>query len=290
MLAAVATLAVGCSADDGRSGTDDTVTSSAAESSARERGRVRLVNLGDSFASGTGVRPLVEDSPIFCLRSSRNFAHIVAAEEDYDLVDVSCAGADTADLTDAQYEGVPPQLDALDGDTDVVTVMIGGNNEGTYGRAIDLCGQAAEADPLGAPCTERHGRDLIDPVDRDIYPAVREAVRRVRSKAPSADVLLIGYPWLVPEDGGCYPEMKVAAGDLALLRRLQVAVNDAGRRAADEEGARFVDMLPPSAGHDACAGPQRWIEPMTTSGPGRLHPNAAGQEAIAEQVRKALAG
>ena len=95
-----------------------------------------FVNLGDSFSAGTGVRPLEEDSPIYCLRSSRNYAHVVAADEDFDLTDVSCAGADTDDFRESQHQGVPPQLDALDGDTDVVTMMIGGNDEETYGLSL----------------------------------------------------------------------------------------------------------------------------------------------------------
>lgn len=285
LLAVAATLATACSNDDAAGST--TTASTPAATQAEDR--TEYVNLGDSFSAGTGVQPLVEDSPILCLRSSRNFAHIVAAEEDFALTDVSCGGAETADFRKAQHEGVPPQLDAVTADADIVTVMIGGNDKETYGRTIELCSRAADTDPLGSPCTDRYGRSLIEPVATDIYPAIREALRDVKAKAPDAKVLLVGYPWLMPPTVGCYPEMKLAVGDVPMIRDLQTSLNDFGRRAAADEGVRFVDMLPASVGHDACAGPQRWIEPMTAQGPARVHPNERGQEAIAEQVRKALA-
>ncbi|WP_244278242.1 SGNH/GDSL hydrolase family protein [Gordonia westfalica] len=287
LLAVAATLATGCSSDDAAGSTGPAPTPAATQTT--DPGRTHYVNLGDSFGAGTGVRPLVEDSPIWCQRSSKNFAHIVAAEEKYELIDVSCAGAETADFRTSQQEGVPPQLDALDANADIVTVMIGGNDKNTYGRTIELCSRAADTNPLGAPCTDRYGQSLIAPVATDIYPAIRGALRDVKAKAPDAKVLLVGYPWLMPPTVGCYPEMKLAVGDVPMIRELQTALNDYGRRAAADEGVGFVDMLPVSVGHDACAGPPRWIEPMTAQGPARIHPNERGQEAIAEQVRKALA-
>ena len=48
----------------------------------------------------------------------------------FDLVDVTYSGATTANvLTDPQH-GAPPQVDALDGSEDLVTVTIGGNDVG----------------------------------------------------------------------------------------------------------------------------------------------------------------
>jgi hypothetical protein len=49
------------------------------------------VGLGDSYAAG----PLIPDqspSPLGCLRSDRNFAHLAAAQLVYSLADVSCSG------------------------------------------------------------------------------------------------------------------------------------------------------------------------------------------------------
>jgi len=85
------------------------------------------VGLGDSYAAG----PLIPNqslSPLGCLRSDHNFAHLAAAG--HTLADVSCSGADTGDMTAPQPTDAgtnPPQLDALSADTRVVSLQIGGN-------------------------------------------------------------------------------------------------------------------------------------------------------------------
>ncbi|MDL9936092.1 SGNH/GDSL hydrolase family protein [Gordonia sp. ABSL1-1] len=246
---------------------------------------VDYVNLGDSYSSGTGTHPLVAGSPFLCQRSSVNFAHVVATEKGLHLTDVSCAGADTDDLRAPQYEGVPAQFDALNSGTDIVTLLIGGNDNDTYGGAIRACRAVAPDDPTGSPCRDKYGRTLFAPIASKTLPSLQAALREIRRRAPAARVLIVGYPWILPATVGCYPTMQVAAGDVPYLRDLQRTLNDAVARAAADTGATFVDMSAVSDGHDACAGPEiRWIEPMTTSGVGAVHPNVAGQAAMAEQV------
>lgn len=262
---------------------------SSASTPSQPSSAVTYVNLGDSYSAGTGVTPLAAGSPFLCQRSSRNFAHVLAERERYQLTDASCAGADTADLADAQYDGVPPQFDALRPDADLVTMMMGGNDNDTYSSSIRACRDVADDDPTGSPCRDRYGERLTRPITTTTYPDLVAALRAVHRKARNARVLIVGYPWILPATGGCYPTMKVAAGDVGYLRELQATLNDAVRRAARQTGTTYVDMSTVSEGHDACAGPgRRWIEPMTTGGPGAVHPNAAGQRAIAEQVAAVL--
>ena len=47
-----------------------------------------------------------------------------------DLVDVTYSGATTANVLTDPQNGAPPQVDALDGSEDLVTVTIGGNDAG----------------------------------------------------------------------------------------------------------------------------------------------------------------
>ncbi|GAA1479645.1 SGNH/GDSL hydrolase family protein [Gordonia sinesedis] len=252
----------------------------------------RYVNLGDSYSAAAGLQPLVENGPLYCSRSSRNFAHLVAQRRGLDLTDVSCSGAETGDFTSAQYFGIAPQLDALDPARPprLVTVMVGGNDNETFTGTIRRCGDAVHSDPTAAPCRMRYGDSLIEPVRTQTYPAVREVFRQVREKAPGATVLAVGYPWILPPAQGCYPRVQVAAGDVGYVRELQAALNDAVRRAASETGVRFVDMAAVSEGHDACRPPdERWIEPQ--QGPvtaATLHPNARGEQAMADEILKVL--
>src|SRR5947208_3095681 len=57
------------------------------------------VALGDSYASGP-VIPSYEQ-PYGCLRSTNNYAHLVSRALALPLLDRSCAGAETGDMTNA---------------------------------------------------------------------------------------------------------------------------------------------------------------------------------------------
>ncbi|GAB33150.1 SGNH/GDSL hydrolase family protein [Gordonia otitidis] len=295
LLIAVAFTATACAdgTGDRAEGTSNPVdsTSTRAEGTSDRADSTVYVNLGDSYSAGTGVRPLVEDSPFQCQRSSLNFAHVLAQRRGLALDDVSCAGATTSDFFAAQYFGVGPQLDALGDGTRFVTLMIGGNDGDIFSGTIRDCGDVAAENPSGSPCRARYGDTFVERVRERTYPDVVRALRAVGERAPHARVLVVGYPWILPPTTGCYPTMRVAAGDVAYIRDLQSTLNDTVARATAATGGTFVDMSAVSEGHDACQ-PEgtRWIEPQVgSSAPVTVHPNAAGQRAIADEVGAALA-
>src|SRR5262245_48950262 len=111
------------------------------------------VALGDSYSAASGVTPTDPGSPLLCLRSARNYPHVIAAQTSARLVDVTCGAAETKHFTAAQYPGVPPQLDAVRADTDVITMTIGGNDSSVFIGAILACGTAGIATlGHGNPC------------------------------------------------------------------------------------------------------------------------------------------
>ena len=72
-------------------------------------------------------------SPRRAGRSTRNYAGLVAAALDIDLIDVTYSGATTAHILRDRQNGAPPQIEALDGrgaPTVLVTITIGGNDVG----------------------------------------------------------------------------------------------------------------------------------------------------------------
>ncbi|MFW0788645.1 SGNH/GDSL hydrolase family protein [Gordonia sp. CPCC 205333] len=289
ILTGVGMAVIGCAS----SGPGQPSASAPASTTAAQPPSPSYVHLGDSYAAGSGVRPLVEDSDLQCLRSQRNFGEIVAAQRKTQYptyLDVSCAGAATKDLFGEQYPGIAPQLDALGSATKLVTMTLGGNDGGTFGSAITACSDVAAADPTGAPCRTRYGSRFADYITGTTAPAMVRGLDAIRSRAPSARVIVVGYPWLLPAARGCYPTMRIASGDVPYLRGVQATLNTVVRRAAQQTGAAFVSMAAASSGHDACAAPQtRWIEPMvgarTTI---TLHPNAAGQQALAAATLRVL--
>ncbi|MER6978092.1 SGNH/GDSL hydrolase family protein [Streptomyces carpinensis] len=263
----------------------------AAASTATEgRHKVDYVALGDSYASAPLVPTQVDAT---CLRSDRNYPSLVARSRAATLTDVSCSGATTADMTAAQ-DGVPPQLDALDRGTDLVTVTIGGNDIG-FSTVLGTCVQLMSSDPAGAPCRSRFaggGTDQISDAIAQTGPKVARVLRDIHRRAPHARVVVVGYPDLFPEDGvGCTSKsVPLAARDFAWLRDKEKELNAMLVRQARHGRAQYVNTYTPTVGHDLCrpAG-ERWIEtfaPETPAAP--VHPNAAGEGAMATAVETAL--
>jgi lysophospholipase L1-like esterase len=260
-------------------------------SAAPSTGPLRYVALGDSYSAASGVLPPDPTAPPQCLRSVRNYPHLIAAASGAQLTDVTCGGADTSDFATAQYPGVAPQLDALAPDTQLVTMTIGGNDSGVFINSILQCGAAGLSTlGQGSPCKDRYGSSFTDTVRSTTYPALVQALRSVRAAAPRAEVAILGYPWIVPTSGGCFDRMPIATGDVPYLRDLQATLNDAVARAAEVTGVTFVDLSRVSDGHDACQPiGVRWIEPVLQGTNAVIvHPNALGEAGMAAQAGQVL--
>jgi lysophospholipase L1-like esterase len=247
------------------------------------------VALGDSYASAAGVAPFVVGSPPTCSRSTLNFAHDIAAQtRPYSFTDVSCSGADTSDFFTSQAPGVAPQLDAVNKHTRLVTMTIGGNDEGVFVNSFFGCASVSATDILGNPCQRQYGTYFTDLIRTQTYPHLVSALRAVRKKAPAATVVILGYPTILPPTGSlaCYPSMPIAMGDVPYLHHEQEVLNAVVAKAARKTGARYIDMTAASVGHDVCQpAAQRWIEPAV--GPvnaAPIHPNATGEAAMAAQT------
>jgi lysophospholipase L1-like esterase len=252
---------------------------------------LRYVAMGDSYAAASGVLPPDPFAPFDCLRSSRNFSHVIAEATGANLTDVTCGAAETRHYFEPQYDNVPPQLDALAKDTQVVTMTIGGNDSGVFINAIAYCGQAAVTAAFqGSPCKDRYGSSFEDTIRTTTYPSLVKALTAVRERAPRAKVAILGYPWILPETGGCLDKMPVAEGDVPYLRGVQATLNDAVGRAAAAAGATYVDLSVVSNGHDACQDiGVRWVEPVLQStNPVVVHPNALGESEMAAATMRAL--
>ncbi|GAA1458265.1 SGNH/GDSL hydrolase family protein [Williamsia maris] len=254
---------------------------------------IEYANLGDSYSAGSGVLPLVPGAPLQCARSQNNFSHIVAARRGYRLTDASCGSARTADFYGPQagIAGTQAQLNAVRPTTDIITVMMGGNDSGTFGGTLQACIRAAlNARGVADPCRRQYGQSLIAPIAARTQPALTRGLRAIRAKAPRARILVVGYPSVFPRSGNCSAGFLIAPGDTPYVRSVADALNLAVRRAAEATGATFVDMAPASVGHTACTPPGvRYVEPILgTTQIIPAHPNARGERAIATQVLAAI--
>jgi lysophospholipase L1-like esterase len=252
------------------------------------------VALGDSYTSG----PLIPvQSGGLCLRSSENYASLTAADLGYSLVDASCAGSTTADMTQDQTDlGIEinaPELDSLTGDTSLVTLGIGGNDIG-FLDIIETCAEESLTNPFGDPCTEHYtagGTDQLLAAIQATGPKVAAVLQEIHQRSPHAAVYVVGYPDILPEDSdGCWPIVPIAYGDVAYLRQTETELNAMLAGEADANGATYVDTYTPTVGHDVCQPiGVKWIEGLVPTSPAApFHPNALGEAAMAKALESAI--
>ncbi|MCW7942880.1 GDSL family lipase [Streptomyces hygroscopicus] len=244
------------------------------------------VSLGDSYTSGPGIPHQVDAN---CARSDHNYPSLVAAQRKATTFrDVSCAGATTENMWKPQGTNAP-QLNALQRDTDLVTIQIGGNDIG-FGSIIATCARLSSKDLTGSPCRRYYDSSGVDQLavrTAQTAPKIDRVLRAVHTRAPHARVLVVGYPDLLPDDGsGCYPSVPFAAQDFPYLRDTEKRLNLMLRLVAEWNRAEYVDTYGPTRDHDMCKAPaDRWIEPLQPTSPAApAHPNAKGEEAMAGAV------
>jgi lysophospholipase L1-like esterase len=156
----------------------------------------RYVALGSSMAAGPGISPTAPDAPFGSGRSAVNYPHLVAERLSYDLVDVTYSGVTTANvLTDRQHHA-RPQIEAIDGTEDLVTVTIGGNDAGYVPMLfVDyltlLPPDGTPAPPLSAPdvAAARRVGDTLKRLTEDA--AAATGCELVRAGDASVD----HHPW-----------------------------------------------------------------------------------------------
>jgi len=252
---------------------------------------LRYVALGDSYSAASGVFPPDLSAPPECMRSVRNYPHVIAGAIAAQLEDITCGAAETSHFFKSQYPGVAPQLEAVQPDTELVTMTIGGNDSGVFIDTIIACGTAGVSTlGQGSPCKDRYGSSFEDTIETTTYPSLVGTLEAVRARAPSAKVAILGYPWIMPATGGCFDKMPVARGDVPYVRGIQSTLNDAIRRAATATGSTYVNLDVVSDGHDACQPlGVRWVEPVLQgTNPVIVHPNALGEREMASKTLTVL--
>ena len=252
---------------------------------------LNYVGMGDSYSAASGVQPPDPEASPDCLRSSRNYPHLIAAEIGAALTDVTCGAADTDDFFEPQYDDVPPQLDALSNRTRLVTLTIGGNDSSVFINTITSCGTAGlSTGGMGSPCKDQYGSSFADTIREKTFPALVKTLKAIHHRAKRARVAILGYPWIMPETKGCFTQMPVAEGDVPYVHHIQWVLNHSVRKAARRTGTRYINFNRASEGHDACKPiGVRWVEPVIgTTNPVVVHPNALGEAEMADRVIRKL--
>lgn len=255
-----------------------------------------VVALGDSYTAGELMPLSLTSQPLGCLRSRDGYAARVAKTLGAsDFVDAACSGAGVKEMTSPErtYLGTnPPQLSALAPNDSVVMLTLGGDDMG-FLTGLHTCMRLSFTDAFGSPCKSHFtsgGTDQLAQKAAGEEAKMTAILVKIRMLAPRARVLLIGYPDLFPQQGGCWPVVPITSGDIGYLRGIETQLNAVLARAAQASGATYVNTYTPTIGHDFCQRASvkdvEGLVPTSLAAP--FHPNARGQGAIAALVLAAL--
>ena len=254
-----------------------------------------VVALGDSYTAGDILPLSLTSRPLGCWRSPGSYPFQVAKALGAELVDAACGSAGVPDMTQAQRTDIgtnPPQLSALAPDDRLVMLTLGGDDMGVM-NVLDTCMELSIRNPFGSPCESHYtsgGTDQLAVRVTAEVPRLAAVLDAIRARAPGARVLVVGYPDMFPQQGGCWPAVPITAGDVAYLRGIEARINGMLAQAAAAAGDTFVDTYTPTTGHDFCQDAKaRDVEGLI---PGSLtapfHPNPRGQAAMAAAILAAL--
>lgn len=240
-----------------------------------------FVTVGDSYIdSGSYAGTILVGG---CIQAGDSVARLIAAKmPQTSFGDWGCGGAETADITQVSMMG--PQVNGLSAATRYVAVSIGGNDENLFVSLISSCFTAAT-------CTQAVREESMAALSR-LPERLADAYAAIRQNAPNAEVAVLGYPKILPEDPtGCFIDAIAGRSAITFLVGAQKALNDAVSAAADRAGFSFVD--PATAGdHSICAPvAQRYVSFVGLE-PGEggtfFHPTQLGREYMAAKTYAAL--
>lgn len=227
--------------------------------------------IGDSYAAGSGAPEGAAYPEVLDGRMRISL-------EDFVAVPGARAGE--------SGNSVITQLGALDEDTELVTLTIGGNDipwtatvRGCLTSADDVC-LTAISNTEGIITTSLP--DILD----DAYTQVRDA-------APNAHVVVTGYAHLFSPEFGDYAVAEAPAWVMSVVE--QEAANDAAdllnaviAERADEHGFEFVDVTKRFDGHGVNSSAP-FLNPLSFADlGGSFHPNAKGYRAYAAALTAAI--
>lgn len=217
------------------------------------------VALGDSYASGVGSRSY-DDSSGSCYRSPYAYPEKVAAQLGADLTFKACSGATVADVRSNQ-------LGTLSSTTSRITVQAGGNDAG-FTSVITKCAEVLVS------CSDAVSG--AEQTIRDVLPARLDALYdEIRSRAPYARVVVVGYPRLFDGDT-CGGTAGISSKEEALINGAADLMESVQSGRAWAHGFSYVDPRTAFTSHEVCSGSE-WINGLSWPLKESFHPSRSGQ-------------
>jgi lysophospholipase L1-like esterase len=241
-------------------------------------------SLGDSYSSGEGAGPFdagtQKSGGNGCDRSSNAWPRLLGVPEENHF---ACSGAKTIDFYETKKESTSQleRLRALAARESIskVYVTIGGNDLG-FASIIKSC--------VIYDCLRHMGKKELPKLHDHVRPAVTKALQETKAAAAGGQVIMVGYPNLIPSNGSQFVNCGwLTDAEKVRVWKLEDSLDTALSEAASNAGVSFVSIGDSLKGHELCTH-DSWMNPVASAGVhGGGHPNAVGQKAIADAVRSA---
>jgi lysophospholipase L1-like esterase len=217
----------------------------------------KYVALGDSYSAGNGANST--NLNYGCNRNTYSYPYQVAVQRgNTSLYFPACSGATTSDVLNNQ-------LGSLTADTKFVTITIGGNDVG-FTNLIVACttlGCQAQISSSNSQITNTLPSRL-----NSVYSAIR-------SRAPSARVMVLGYPR--PFAGrGCLGTLGIDGNEMTQLNALTNNLDNVIRSRSQAYGFTYLDPNSRWTGHDVCSSSAYTNGLVVIPATDSYHPTRAG--------------
>jgi lysophospholipase L1-like esterase len=237
--------------------------------------------LGDSVAAGIGLPAVSASDDARCGRSGQAYAHQVAQTLQLPLNHIACSGATAGDLVTKQRvsgPNIPAQLDTAyaQGVPSVMSITAGANDV----HWVDFLRKC-----YGATCGTDTDRAIFDAALTLLSAKYFYALSSIQARSGTTPPTLVLTGYYNPFSAACGSAApQLTPDELAWIDEAVTQLNDTIRETA--AGFPFARFAPVDfTGHDACSA-DSWVQGQNDPAP--FHPNARGQQAIAEAVLTSL--
>jgi lysophospholipase L1-like esterase len=229
------------------------------------------VALGDSYSSGVGTRTYYNDGTS-CYRSPYAYGPLIAAKYGYAFTFEACSGATTTDVNNSQ-------LGPLNSSTNLVTETIGGNDAG-FSTVIEDC--------AGWYFNCQSAINNADSFIQNQLPALLNTnYGDIRSHAPNAHVVILGYPHLFTQDGQtCNFDALTSYHEEELNTTADLLDGVISNQAA-AHGFTLVHPRSAFNSHEVCSSSE-WLNGLSNPLMESFHPNISGQANFASEIEAVL--
>lgn len=262
-------------------------------------GKLHYVALGDSYSSGEGNPDFHAGTAVpgvnTCHRSDDAYAYKLVTDTslNLDLYDFrACSGATTDNVINGQHNEAS-QLNALNTETDIVTISIGGNNVG-FKPFMTACLTPDQTCAQGSTEYNNTKSSINNTLASKVSTLLDEIANKI---GPNTKVLVVGYPMLVQEFSQSWSNCALTSqGDRNAIMEMTTLMNSKLAATIDsfnDDDVRFHYVTAmgedsPFEGHDMCsAESDNYILEWNFGDPEEYiaHPDKDGHLAYAEIIK-----